>query len=238
MGITTILFDLDGTLLPMDQDEFVRAYFKLLAQKLVGHGYDPQALLGNIWKGVEAMVKNTGEVNNEEAFWRTFDTIYGKGVRNDIPLFEDYYRNEFQQVQSVCGFNPQAAEVIRYVKEKGLRTVLATNPLFPVVATESRIRWAGLEKDDFELVTTYENSRHCKPNPDYYRDIIEEIGVNPQECLMVGNDVKEDMIAESLGMKVFLLTDCLINKEDKDISVYPNGDFADLLAYVDSLIEE
>ncbi len=238
MSITTILFDLDGTLLPMDQDEFVRAYFKLLAKKLAGHGYDPQALLGNIWKGVEAMVKNTGEVNNEEAFWRTFDTIYGEGVRNDIPLFEEYYRNEFQQVQTVCGFNPQAAEVISYVKEKGLRTVLATNPLFPVVATESRIRWAGLKKDDFELVTTYENSGYCKPNQDYYREIIEEIGVKPEECLMVGNDVKEDMIAESLGMKVFLLTDCLINKEQEDISVYPNGDFVALFAYLDTLIEE
>ena len=33
MSITTILFDLDGTLLPMGQDEFVRAYFKLLAKK-------------------------------------------------------------------------------------------------------------------------------------------------------------------------------------------------------------
>lgn len=238
MSITTILFDLDGTLLPMDQDEFVRAYFKLLAKKLAGHGYDPQALLGNIWKGVEAMVKNTGEVNNEEAFWRTFDAIYGEDVRNDIPLFEEYYRNEFQQVQPVCGFNPQAAEVIHYVKEKGLRTILATNPLFPVVATASRIRWAGLKKEDFELVTTYENSRHCKPNPDYYKDIIEEIGVKPEECLMVGNDVKEDMIAESLGMKVFLLTDCLINKEQKDISIYPNGDFKALLAYIDTLTEE
>lgn len=235
MSITTVLFDLDGTLLPMDQDEFVRAYFKLLAKKLAGHGYDPQALLGNIWAGVEAMVKNTGEVNNEEAFWRTFDAIYGEGVRKDIPIFEDYYRNEFQQVQQVCGLNPQAAQVICYVKEKGLRTVLATNPLFPVVATESRIRWAGLKKEDFEVITTYENSRHCKPNPDYYLDIIEEIGVKPEECLMVGNDVKEDMVANSLGMKVFLLTDCLINKEDKDISVYPNGNFEALLTYIDTL---
>ena len=235
MSITTVLFDLDGTLLPMDQDEFVRAYFKLLAKKLAGHGYDPQALLGNIWAGVEAMVKNTGEVNNEEAFWRTFDAIYGEGVRKDIPIFEDYYRNEFQQVQQVCGFNPQAAQVICYVKEKGLRTVLATNPLFPVVATESRIRWAGLKKEDFEVITTYENSRHCKPNPDYYLDIIEEIGVKPEECLMVGNDVKEDMVANSLGMKVFLLTDCLINKEDKDISVYPNGNFEALITYIDTL---
>ena len=159
MSITTVLFDLDGTLLPMDQDVFVGAYFKLLAKKLAGHGYDPEALLGNIWAGVKAMVTNKGEYNNEEAFWRTFDEIYGEGVRKDIPLFEEYYKNEFQQVQKVCGFNPQAAELVHYVKEKGLRRVLATNPLFPVVATASRIRWAGLEKEDFELVTTYENSR-------------------------------------------------------------------------------
>ena len=238
MSITTILFDLDGTLLPMDQDEFVRAYFKLLAKKLAGYGYDPQALLGNIWAGVEAMVKNTREYNNEEAFWRTFDKIYGEGVRKDIPLFEEYYRNEFQQVQSVCGFNSESADIIRHVKEKGLRLVLATNPLFPAVATESRIRWAGLQKEDFELVTTYENSKHCKPNPDYYRDIIEEIGVRPEECLMVGNDVNEDMIAESLGMKVFLLTDCLINKEEKDITVYPNGDFGKLIQFIEKCLHE
>ena len=234
MSITTVLFDLDGTLLPMDQDVFVGAYFKLLAKKLAGHGYDPEALLGNIWAGVKAMVTNKGEYNNEEAFWRTFDEIYGEGVRKDIPLFEEYYKNEFQQVQKVCGFNLQAAELVHYVKEKGLRRVLATNPLFPVVATASRIRWAGLEKEDFELVTTYENSRHCKPNPEYYRDIIEEIGVKPEECLMVGNDVTEDMVAESLGMKVFLLTDCLINKEDKDINCYPHGDFTELKTYIDA----
>ena len=237
MSITTILFDLDGTLLPMDQDVFVGTYLKLLAKKLAGYGYDPEALVGSIWAGVKAMITNKGECNNEEAFWCTFDAIYGVDARKDIPLFEEYYKNEFQQVQAVCGFNPQAAELIRYVKEKGLRLVLATNPLFPVVATASRIRWAGLEKEDFELVTTYENSRHCKPNPEYYRDIIEVIGVRPEECLMVGNDVSEDMVVESLGMKVFLLTDCLINKDGKDISAYANGDFVKLREYIDSCIE-
>lgn len=237
MNITTILFDLDGTLLPMDQDVFVGTYLKLLAKKLAGHGYDPEALVGNVWAGVKSMITNKGEYNNEEAFWRTFDAIYGEDVRRDIPLFEEYYKNEFQQVQAVCGFNPQAVELIRYVKDKGLRTVLATNPLFPVIATASRIRWAGLQKEDFELVTTYENSKHCKPNPDYYKDILVELGVEPEECLMVGNDVSEDMVAESLGMKVFLLTDCLINKEKKEISIYPHGDFAKLREYINTCTE-
>jgi FMN phosphatase YigB (HAD superfamily) len=63
----------------------------------------------------------------------------------------------------------------------------------------------------------------------------EKLGVSPEECLMVGNDVNEDMIAETLGMKVFLLKDCIINKDNKDISIYPNGSFGELMEYVKSL---
>ena len=49
---------------------------------------------------------------------------------------------------------------------------------------------------------------------------------------MVGNDATEDMIAETLGMKVFLLTACLITKQDKDINAWPHGNFDDLLAFM------
>ena len=52
---------------------------------------------------------------------------------------------------------------------------------------------------------------------------------------MVGNDATEDMIAETLGMRVFLLTDCLLNKKETDISRYPQGSFDDLIAYVENL---
>ena len=109
---------------------------------------------------------------------------------------------------------------------------LATNPLVPAIATESRIRWAGLEPSDFELYTTYENSGFCKPNPDYYKNILDRIGCTAEECLMVGNDVAEDMVARTLGMGVFLLTDCLINKNNSDISGYPQGDFDTLKSYL------
>ena len=121
------------------------------------------------------------------------------------------------------------------IKERGLRVALATNPIFPAVATESRIHWAGLEPEDFELYTTYENARYCKPNLSYYRDIAEQLGLAPEECLMVGNDVTEDMAAQALGMQVFLLTDCLINAGQKDISVYPSGGFPELQALIRTL---
>ena len=49
----------------------------------------------------------------------------------------------------------------------------------------------------------------------------------------VGNDVEEDMVpASALGAKVFLLTDCLINKKERDINAYPHGGFAELKEFL------
>ena len=114
----------------------------------------------------------------------------------------------------------------------GIRLVLATNPIFPAVATESRIRWAGLEPSDFVLYTCYEDARHAKPNPAYYRDILERLELPAEGCLMVGNDAAEDMAAAQAGLEVFLLTDCLINTRQQDISGYPQGGFDELMAYI------
>ena len=235
MSIKTVLFDLDGTLLPMDQDLFVKTYFKRLAAKLAPYGYEPSKLIEAIWTGTAAMVRNNGRQTNENTFWNAFTDIFGQQALEHLPVFEDFYANEFQSVQDVCGHTPHAAEVIALVKERGFRVALATNPIFPAIATESRIRWAGLSTGDFELYTTYENSRFCKPNPAYYEDILEQLGVKPEECLMVGNDVGEDMVARKLGMQVFLLTDCLINKQDEDIFAYPHGGFPELLDFLRTL---
>ena len=225
--IKAILFDLDGTLLPMNQDTFVKSYMTKLATKVTPLGYETKAFIGAMWAGVEAMIKNDGSVTNETAFWNCFTGIFGKKSLNDIPVFDAFYKNEFQSVADDCGYKPKAKDIIDYLKSKGYRLVLATNPLFPAIATESRIRWAGLAPKDFEYYTTYENSSYCKPNPRYYLEILEKIGCKPEECLMVGNDVGEDMITETLGMKVFLLTDCLINKSNVDINQYPHGSFDD-----------
>lgn len=238
MSIKVILFDLDGTLLPMDQEIFTKAYFKALATKLAAHGYEPKALVDAIWAGTAAMVKNTGELNNEDVFWRAFSGIFGEKVIKDKPYFDEFYNVEFQSIQQSCGFNSKAAETVNAIKKMGFRVALATNPIFPAVATESRVRWAGLAPEDFEIYTTYENIGYCKPNTKYYTEILNRLNVKPSECLMVGNDVTEDMIAEKIGMNVFLLTDCIINKNNEDISVYPHGNFDDLLKYVKEISEK
>ena len=235
MPITTILFDLDGTLLPMDQDVFIKKYFGLLAQKLAPFGYDPEKLIQAVWAGTKAMVMNDGKVTNKDAFWIACDATLGCAASKDADIHMDFYRNEFNLVQEVCGIEPMAAQIVHLLKDRGYRVVLATNPLFPAIATQNRIRWAGLQPEDFEYITTYENSHYCKPNPDYYREILAQLHLQPEECLMVGNDVGEDMITQQLGMKVFLLTDCLINKAGTDISQYPNGSFSELARFLNTL---
>ena len=230
--IQAVLFDLDGTLLPMDQDEFVNGYFAFLCQKMAPYGYEAKKLTKSIWGGTAAMVSNDGSCTNEEAFWRYFLGVYGEEARQHIPLFEEFYAVDFQRAKEFCGYTPKAAETVRLVKRLGARAVLATNPLFPETATRSRIGWAGLRPEDFELYTTFENSRTCKPNPDYYREVLQKLGLPAGDCLMVGNDAHEDMVAETTGMKVFLLTDCLINKSGADISCWPHGGFDELTDYL------
>ena len=233
MPIKAVLFDLDGTLLPMDQDVFIKAYMGGLTRKAAAHGYDPGQVPAAIWAGTGAMVKNKGDISNEDMFWDTFSALCGKDARQDIAIFDAFYRNEFQEVRHVCGFDPRATEAIREIRALGYRVALATNPLFPAIATRQRIRWAGLKTEDFELVTTYENSRRCKPNPDYYRDVLAELGVEPENCIMVGNDVEEDILpARGLGMKTFLLNHSLLNRKERSLEGMEQGGFAELKEFL------
>ncbi|NLC32620.1 MAG: HAD family hydrolase [Clostridiales bacterium] len=232
----TILFDLDGTLLPMDQNKFIEVYFGLLYGKMQSHGYQAHALIEAINLGTDAMINNDGKTSNEKRFWESFSSSLGQKVVEDKYLFEDFYRNEFQLAKSACGFHPGAQEVVTWLLERGHRLVLATNPVFPQIATYHRIHWAGLSPDDFELYTTYEDFHFCKPNLLYYNEIMEKINEKPENCIMIGNDVQEDLIAKKLRMNVFLLTDCLINDKNEDISLYPQGSFEELQAYLRKIV--
>ena len=232
MSIKAVLFDLDGTLLPMDYDGFLNLYFGNLAKYLAKYGYEPDALVKNVWAGTREMVKNDGSCMNENKFWDFFAGVYGIDVLQDKVLLDDFYREEFWRAKEACGFDPMARETVELVKALGMKAALATNPIFPMIATRQRIAWAGLERSDFLLCTTYENIGVSKPNPAYYKEIAKRLNVATEECLMVGNDVSEDMVAAKCGMQVFLLTDCLLNKNQEDISGYPQGGFRELQEFL------
>ena len=222
-----ILFDLDGTLLPMDLEVFTGYYFKLLAKRLPQ--YDPQAVVAGVWQGTKAMMVNDGSMTNEDRFWTVFAGLMGEDVVQEKDNLEDFYRTDFHQVKAVCGANPLAKQVIDLAHERADKVILATNPLFPPCAVESRLSWIGLTPQDFDYITTYDNSTCCKPTKAYYENICRVNGLDPANCLMVGNDLKEDGFgAVQLGMKVHIVTDSLIEHGLK-LEDYPHSAFADLL---------
>lgn len=233
--MNSILFDLDGTLIPMEQEEFVSTYFRELVKKVLYLGYTKEDLIPTVWKGTKAMNENDGSRTNYDAFWDCFVSVYGEESRAHIPVFDDFYKNEFDRARKVVAFPCSRRQLIDGLKKKGYTLALASNPLFPACAVETRLKWLDLAVDDFSLITHYENSRWCKPNHEYFSSILSSIGKDASDCIMIGNSVFDDMGASEIGMETFLVTDYLENPTGADISKYQSGSFKQLEEYLASL---
>lgn len=229
--IDTILFDLDGTLLSMDQEEFVQRYFKRLCEVMGQQGWDPNQLQKIVWAGTKAMLQNDGQQTNEDCFWALFEELSGR-IREQVEdSFLHFYENEFQEIGSRIQPVEEAVQIVRRLRERGCRIVLATNPLFPRIATVSRIRWAGLRPEDFDWITTYENSRFCKPSPAYYEEVLAAAGCRAKNCLMVGNDTDDDMSAGQLGMQTYLVTDHLVDLKGYGTEPFTHGSLKEFMKW-------
>lgn len=230
-----ILFDLDGTLVPMDMDVFTRAYMKAISAKFVSMGVPLDAFLDTLWNGVGAMMRNDGKEKNSVVFWERFETAFGGDAKTYKRETDPFYENEFDELKALTAPNPLARRAVELAAENGRRVVLATNPIFPHNAQLTRMTWVGLLESDFDFITDYESDSFCKPNPKYYLSICERLGVSPDECLMVGNDESDDMKgASAAGLDCFLVTDCLIPCKDFEWQG-ERGSFEDLIKKLESL---
>ena len=235
MKIGAILFDMDGTLLPLDQSVFMKHYFGELAKVISPLGIAPEAVAPTIWTGTKAMMKNDGSDTNCEVFWEVFSEVSGLDDKPFRPVTDAFYTNQFHKVKAATQDNPLAVEAVRIAREKADKVVLATNPLFPMVGQVSRMSWMGLKPEDFDLVTSYETDSYCKPNPMYFREVCRRIGVAPEDCVMIGNDETEDMacaVAAGIG-RCFLVTDCRIAGEQGWDGA--QGTFAEMVEWLKAL---
>lgn len=220
------LFDLDGTLLPMNMESFIKLYFSSLCKRFVPVLHiESDMLVKAVLSGTEAMTKNDNSKLNKEVFWETASKVCDMDLRKYTGDFDDYYNNEFIAAKQATSVNPFAKKSVEYIKKNGGRLIAATNPIFPEVATRRRLKWAGVSPDDFEFITVYENSGFCKPNLKYFEMICERCSISPEESIMIGNDVDEDLCSSKLGFDTYLITDCIVNRANKDFSKYKNGTF-------------
>jgi FMN phosphatase YigB (HAD superfamily) len=234
---TTILFDMDGTLVPMDMNTFTNAYMQAVEDKFA-RATDTKKLVRDIFYGTMKMVSDLDPSRtNRQVFWEHFSPQVGMPEEVLEPLFLEFYTSEFTRLkESLPGGNPLARPLMEKLFQAGCRVAIATNPLFPSCAIMERLSWVGVRDFPYNLVTTYENMHFCKPHIEYYKEVIDLLGVSPRECLMVGNDVEEDLAARKLGIRVFLVEDWLLNARNLPVEADYRGSFQDLVEFVDQVI--
>jgi FMN phosphatase YigB (HAD superfamily) len=126
-------------------------------------------------------------------------------------------------------------ESVKILKDKGYDIIIATNPLFPQKAIHHRVNWAGFNPEEFLYISTFEQNHYCKPQINYYKEVLEHTGKDAKDCIMVGNDVQEDLIASKLGMKTYLITDNLLHRTEEEIQSDYIGTYEDFLNFVKEL---
>lgn len=231
-----VFFDLDGTLLPIDMDAFLKQYFTDLPAFAAQYGYDAQLFMKAVGAGVKAMLEKTGGFNDER-YWETFCSMVGGTRADHEPIMQRYYETAFDNLGMLVTPHPAAAQAIAILREKGYRLYLTTMPLFPRIAVEKRLGWAGVPVDAFERITTYDNSSSTKPYRAYFQENIDAIGLAAEDILMVGNNTREDLAALDLGCDGYLVTDWLLDPDGYPIDSVKHGSLDNFLHFVENLPE-
>lgn len=232
-----ILFDLDGTLLNIDMDLFLTKYFREMGKMALARGVcDPQQLVEQILSSTDVMIKDINpNIRNEEIFMQDFFSCLETDEVKMRAFFDDFYQIGFPRLQEYCCPFAGVPQMMAEIFKCDFKVVIATNSVFPGKAIQLRLEWAGVGNFPYDFLTSYENMHYCKPNPQYYEEIARSIGVEPSACLMVGNDTGEDLVAGEIGMKTFLVEDCLIDKGDNTYRPDWRGSLHDLFKFVDDL---
>ena len=231
----TALFDLDGTLLPVEMDFFLKHYMDALAKSFAGvmprDAFD-KALLGATYETINNVDPSTGNLG---AFAAAFARRSGLAWESVWPTIQRYYVEDYPSLRQHIPAYSSALPVVKQCVDDGWEIILATQPLFPEVAVRERMKWCGVDSLPWQLVTTLDNMHFCKPHLAYYREIVDVAGLDPARCVMVGNDMQEDMVVKRLGMKTFLVEDFLFDRGE-DMEPDGRGKLRDVPAGIERLL--
>jgi FMN phosphatase YigB (HAD superfamily) len=232
--IRCVLFDLDGTLVHFEYDDFLNEYFRAVTNT-VAPLIEPRRFTGALVAATEAMIRdlNPSRLNSQVFVDDFFKRV---NVSEDVlmPVFEEFYMTEFTKLRNVLGVqpHPKAREILAFLLHEGYDVVIATNAVFPLEAIEERMRWGGIAELPYNLITCYDTMHFCKPNLEYYEEALRIVGHEPEECLMVGNNVDEDIIAGALGLKTYLVEDFLLDSGANKCAPDFRSDFSELAEFV------
>lgn len=147
------LFDLDGTLLNLDMDYFLPHYFARMHAMAYNMEYkNADFLVPQIWSSTEEMISNTDpNKTNEEVFFESFFQNWPYTVEEFKPFFDIFYQEEFPRLRKYGKPFPGVPQMMEKLSARGVKIVIATNPVFPLTAIEQRLEWAGVGHLDYAL---------------------------------------------------------------------------------------
>ncbi|MEA3407571.1 MAG: HAD family hydrolase [Chloroflexota bacterium] len=204
-AIKALLFDLDDTLLINDMSEFSPHYFAALTAR-VKPICSPEVFMDALNAAMRAVWNNDGQNgSNAEVFWKIFAPRLDCDIDEVRSTLEAFYAEDFEDLRKHTKADPHARPLMDLAFEKGYQVAIVTQPVFPREAILARLRWAGVGADryDYDYITTYENVRACKPHPLFFTTVMEHLGRDPAECLVVGDSPDADLPARRLGMRTF-----------------------------------
>ncbi len=200
----TLLLDLDDTLLNTNLDAFVPAYFQALSAYLSAR-VPANLMLHALIAGMHLMNESEDPgCTLQDVFETEFYPKIGISKKDLYQELEYFYDEIFPTLSHITTPVPAAKPFIEWAFSQGYRIAIATDPLFPRKATYHRLRWAGFDPSQFELISTFEHFRFSKTHPAYYAEMLGQMGWPDGPVLMVGNDIDRDILpAKRLGLATY-----------------------------------
>ncbi|OGQ98193.1 MAG: hypothetical protein A2284_12535 [Deltaproteobacteria bacterium RIFOXYA12_FULL_61_11] len=202
--VTHLLLDLDGTLVTYRRlPSYVRFTLAVLAAMVPRLG---------LRKTIAALIASRKAIERPESHELPNATRAAKAVAKVLsrPFNEadSLYRaasfEAFSSLGSCFGPMPGAAEFLAWAQQR-YRLVLATNPMWPRPLVELRLAWAGLQNLEFDLVTHGDLMHHCKYSRGYYLELLELLGLEPEQAVMLGDNPVKDGLAATCGLRTIIL---------------------------------
>ncbi|MDD2332906.1 MAG: HAD hydrolase-like protein [Mesotoga sp.] len=198
----TYLFDLDGTLSAVSDEDFARRYFQLVFSSAEG-----RVVLEKLMSALEVSLKalfgdRDNFKNNYDLFMERFVESMGDHDQNWYEqFFNEFYDGDYNKLEELVAPRENVVKVLKDLRKAGKGIIIATNPIFPGKAINKRLEWVGVEKKFLDYVTTMENSHYVKPDLRYYREILEVNGLEASNCVMIGNDMSMDGVCSDVGIE-------------------------------------
>lgn len=203
-AIDVVAFDLDDTLIRLSPN-FIPEYLTKLAHWLERAFPHTTSVSTEILASSRRMMEKEFDSERlEDFFFRDFCARTGLPRDKLADTLQAFYRQEFHTMSRYARPVYGVMGLLATLQARGYRIALLTSALFPRQAIDLRLTWAGLEDFPFDWRTSLEVVHATKPQPGFYREAAQALGIPPERWLMVGNDLVEDIIpAHQVGMAVY-----------------------------------